>query len=101
MDFPNDEPGPSTRRSQRNSAPCILYPGQIAYRSGLLPKAADSQAKFTGSQQESVNFVSSHTAKSHEHMVRVLGTLSANVDNEGPDEPAALKEAMSRHDWPE
>ncbi len=49
MDFPNDEPGPSTRRSQRNSTLRILYPGQIEYRSRLLPKAADLQAKFTGS----------------------------------------------------
>ena len=101
MDFPNDEPGFCTRRSQRNSAPRILYPGQIAYGSGPLSKAADSQAKFTGSQQKSANFVSSHIAKSHENMVRVLQTLSANVADERPDEPATLKEAMSRHDWPE
>ncbi len=101
MDFPNDESGPSTRRSQRNPAPRILYPGQIAYGSEPLSKAADSQAMATGSQQKSANFVSSHTAKSHEHMVRVLRTLSANVDNEGPDEPANLEVAMSRHDWPE
>ena len=101
MNFSNDEPGPSTRRSQRNSTPRILYPGQVANRSGPLPQAADSQAKFTGSQQKSANFVSSHTAKSHEYMVRVLQTLSANVDNEGSDEPATLKEAISRRDWPE
>ena len=49
MDIPNDELGPSTRRSQRNSVPRILYSGQIAYRLGLPPKAAYSQAKFTGS----------------------------------------------------
>ncbi len=96
-----NEPGPSTRRSQRNSALCILYPGQIAYRSGPLLKAADSQAKFTESQQKSANFVKPHTAKSHEHMVRVLRTLIANFDNKRPDEPATLNEAMSRHDWPE
>ncbi len=34
-------------------------------------------------------------------MVRVFRTLSANVDNEGPDEPASLEEAMSRHDGSE
>ncbi len=27
--------------------------------------------------------------------------LSSNVDNEGPDEPVSLKEAMARHDWPD
>ena len=72
IDFPNDEPSPSTRHLQRNSVLCILYPGQIVYRSGPLTKAEDSQAKFTGSQQESSNFVSSYTAKSHEYMVRVF-----------------------------
>ena len=34
-------------------------------------------------------------------MIRVLCILSSNVDNEGPDEPASLKEAMARHNWPE
>ena len=34
-------------------------------------------------------------------MVRVLRTFIANVDNERPDKPATLEEAMSRHDWPE
>ena len=101
MDFPDNEPGPSTRRSLRNPAPRILYPGQIAYGIGSLSKATDTQAKSTGSQKKSANFVSSHTAKFHEHMVWVLRTLNTNVDNEGPDEPATLEEAMSRHDWPE
>ncbi len=101
MDFSNDEPGPSTRRSQRNSSPCILYPGHIVYRLGLLPKAVDFQAKFTGSEQKSAYFFCSNTAKFHEHMVRVLRTLSANVDHKRLDEPATFKKAISRHDWPE
>ena len=88
MDLPNDEPGSSTQRSQCNSPSRIFYPGQIEYRSGSLPKAADSQAKFTRSQQKLGKFVSSHMAKSHEDMVRVFQSLSGKVDNEGPDEPA-------------
>ena len=32
-------------------------------------------------------------------MVNVLQTLSANSENEGPDEPRTLKEAMKRPDW--
>ncbi len=32
MNFFNDEPSPSTRRLQRNSAPRILYPGHIPGR---------------------------------------------------------------------
>ncbi len=82
-DFLNDEPDPSasTRRSQRNLAPRTLYPRQIVYGSGPISKAKNTQAKFRGSQKKSANFVSSYTAKSHEYMVRVLRTLSANVDN--------------------
>ena len=65
MNFHNNERSPSTRRLQHNSAARILYPGQIPYRSGLLSKAADSQAMFTGSQQKLAYFVSSYTANSH------------------------------------
>ncbi len=34
-------------------------------------------------------------------MVCVLGILSSNEDNKGPDEAASLKEAMARYDLPE
>ena len=34
-------------------------------------------------------------------MVRVLWMLSSNINNEGVDEPASLKEAIVRHEWPE
>ena len=27
--------------------------------------------------------------------------LSSNIENEGADKPASLKEAMARRDWPE
>ena len=40
-------------------------------------------------------------AKSHEHMVQVLWTLSANVNNKGPDKPTTLEGAMSKHDGSE
>ncbi len=40
-------------------------------------------------------------AKSPEHIVWVLWILSSNIDNEGADEPASLKEAIARHDWSE
>ena len=68
--------------------------------SGPLPKV-DTKAPEVGQSSSSANFVSSCTAKSHEHMVRVLRMLNSNIDNEGADEPASLKETMARHDWPE
>lgn len=61
--------------------------------------ATNTPENSTGSQKKSADFVSPYTAKSHEHMVRVLRTLSANADNEGPDEPATFEEARSKHDW--
>lgn len=54
-----------------------------------------------GQSSSSANFVSSSTAKSHEHMVQVLRMLSSNMDNGGANEPASLKETMARNDWPE
>lgn len=100
IDFPNQEPSPSTRRPQRTPAPRILYPGQIAYAgSEPLPKATNTPEKSTGCQKKSADYVSPYTAKSHEHMVWVLRTLGANADNEGPDEPVTFEEAMSKHDW--
>ncbi len=91
---------PPPRRSTRNRTEHVLYPGQIVYGSGSLPKI-NPKALEVGRSSSSANFVSSRTAKSHEDMVRVLGMFSSNVDNEGADEPASLKEAMARHDWPE
>ncbi len=88
------------RQSKRNRTEQVLYPGQIVYGSGPLPKV-NAKATEVGQSSSSANFVSLHTAKSHEHMVRVLRILSSNVDNEGADEPASVKEAMVRHDWPE
>ncbi len=44
-------------------------------------------------------FRSNQIPKSHEHMVRVLTTLARGEDNEGPDEPLTLKEAMSSPYW--
>ncbi len=40
-------------------------------------------------------------AKPHEYMVQVPCILSSNIDNRGANEPASLKEAISRHYWPE
>ncbi len=88
------------RRSKRNRTEQVLYPGQIVYGSGPLSKV-NAKAPEVGQSSRSANFVSSNTAKSHEHMVRVLRMISSNVDNEGVDEPASLTEAMARHDWPE
>ena len=101
IDFSDQEPGPLTWRTKRTPTPRILYPGQFAYSLRSLPKVKDAQAKFTRSQKKSANFVSSYMAKSHEYMVWVFRTLSANVDNEVPDESSTLEEAMSKHDWSE
>lgn len=46
-------------------------------------------------------FRSNQIPRSHEHMVRVLATLARGEDNEGPDEPLTLKEAMSSSYWEE
>lgn len=60
-------------------------------------KATDTQARYIGSWKKSANFVSSHMAKSYEHIVWLLRTLSANVDNKKSDKPTTLKKAMSRY----
>ncbi len=90
------------RQSTQVPVPRKLFSGQIAYGSSPLPEA-DSQDKegLSGRDQKSANYVSTRAAKSYPYMVRVLCMLSSNVDNEGPDEPASLKEAMARHDWPQ
>ncbi len=88
------------RRSKRNRTKRVLYPWQIVYGPGPLPKV-NSKAHEVGQSSSSANFMSSHTAEFHVSIVPVLRMLSSNVDNEGVDEPASLKEAMSRHDWPE
>ena len=88
------------RRSKRNCTKRVLYPCQIVYGPGPFLKV-NSKAPEVGQSSSSANFISSHTAKSHVPIVPVLRMLSSNVDNGGVDEPASLKEAMSRHDWPE
>ncbi len=88
------------RRSIRVLVPRELLSGEITYWSSPLPKA-DSQDKegLSGHDQTSPNYVSMRAAKSRQYMVRVLCILSSNIDNEGPDELASLKEDMGRHDW--
>ncbi len=88
------------RRSKRNRTEQVLYSGQIVYGSRSLPKV-NAKAPEVGQSSSSANFMNSSTAKSHKYRVRVLRMFSFNVDNEGADEPASLKEAMARHDWPE
>ena len=100
IDFLEKEPGLSIQRLKCNSAPWILYPKQIAYGSGRLPKVIDIQAKSTKSQKKSLKLVSSYTVRFHRQIVRVLQTLSANIDNKRRDKPANLEKAMSKHDWP-
>ncbi len=90
----------SPRRSKSNCTKEFLYPGQMVYRSGSLPKV-NAKALEVGKSSSSANFVSSRTAKSHENMVLVLCMVSCNIENEGANEPASLKKAMTRHDWPE
>lgn len=58
----------STRQSTRNYTKQVLYPGQIAYGSGPLPKA-NMKAPKAGLSSSSTNFVSSCMAKSYEHIV--------------------------------
>lgn len=88
------------RRSTRNCIEQLLYPNQIAYSSGLLPKAS-IKAPEAGLYNSFTNFVSSHTVKSHEYIVWIFCMLSSNIDNEGIDKPASLKRAMAWYDWPE
>lgn len=63
-DFSNEEPDPSTQRPKCNPAFCILYPRQIVYDSGPLPKAMNIQAKSTRSQKKLASFVNLHIVKS-------------------------------------
>ncbi len=97
-----DSIGSIPRQSTQVLVPRKLFSGQIVYRSGPLPEA-DSQDKegLSGRDQKSAKYVSIRAAKSHQHMVRILCIFSSNVDNECPDEPASLKEAIARRDWPE
>ncbi len=84
------------RRSKRNRTKEVLYPGQMVYGSGSLPKV-NAKAPEVGKSGSSADFVSLCTAKSHEHMVLVLCMVSCNVENEGVDKPASLKKDMTRH----
>ena len=74
------------RRSKRAPVKRTQYPDEIFYGPGRLPKRT--------------NFTSTNVAKSHIHMMKALTMLANNIDNEGPDEPLSLKEAMARPDWP-
>lgn len=82
------------RQSTHNYTKQTLYPGQIAYNSGLLPKVS-TKAPEAGQSNSSANFVSSRRAKSHKHIVQVLCILNAHINNEEADEPASLNEAMA------
>ena len=68
----------------------ILYPGQIVYGFGSLPKIS-AKASESNQSSRSKNLVSSRTAKCHKHMVHVLQILSFNIDNERADETTSLK----------
>ena len=59
-----------------------------------MPKV-DTKVTEIGQSSSSANFVSLCTTKSHKHMVKVLRMLSSNIDNEGVDELASFKEAMT------
>ncbi len=56
------------RRSKRNFTERVLYPCQMVYRSGPLPKV-NTKVPEVSQSSSSANFVTSRTAKSHEHMV--------------------------------
>ncbi len=56
------------RQSKRNHIARILYPGQMVYRFGHLPKV-NAKATEVGQSSSSANYVSSCTAKSHKHIV--------------------------------
>lgn len=56
------------RRSTRNRTKQVLYPDQIAYSSGHLPKASIKVLE-TSLSSSFANFVSLRTAKSYEYMV--------------------------------
>lgn len=56
------------RRSIRNYIKRVLYPSQIVYSSGPLPKI-DTKALEVSQSSCSITFVSSHMAKPHEHMI--------------------------------
>ena len=56
------------RQSTRNCTKQVLYPGQIAYGFGPLPKV-DTKAPEVGQLSSSANFVTSCTAKSHKYMI--------------------------------
>lgn len=59
-----------------------------------------STQKVLESPRPNINiFRSNQVPESHKHMVRVLTTLAKGQDNEGPDEPRTLREAMLSPYW--
>lgn len=82
--------------STRNYTKQILYPGQIVYDSGPLPKVS-TKAPEASQLNSFANFISLSTAKFYKHIVQVLCILNFNIDNKGADEPASFKEAIARH----
>ncbi len=59
---------PPPRQSKRSRTKRVLYPCQIVYGSGPLTKV-NTKTPEVGQSSSSASFVSSYTAKSHEHMV--------------------------------
>ena len=97
----------SLRRSGRNRAPRVLYPGQITYGSTPIssrlldtPRQSDQNPNNGDMPSSLARFTSTRVPQSHVHMVQTLRMLEANIDNEGDDEPSTLKQAMHCSDWP-
>lgn len=90
--FEDDVPTPQPRRSERVRQAPKLPAGMMSYDSSqrTLPHAT-----VTVAEGEKFSYTGVH-----KHMVRILATLKMGGGTGGPDEPATLKEAMKRSDWP-
>lgn len=80
----------SHQLNQHKTIPKVLYPDQIVYGSGLLPKLS----KICQSSS-STNFVNSCTAKFYKQIVWEIRMLSSNIDNKGVNKLKSLKKAIT------
>ncbi len=88
------------RESIHNCTKRVLYPGQIGYGCGSLPKIRTKASDLDQSSSSRI-FVTWCKAKFHKYIFRALCILDCTVDDEGEYEPTFLNKAKARHDWSE